>query len=92
MEIRGMDCDIVNVADGAKVCSIRLSVMPRTGDVIDLDIGSPAAGGDLFRVVEVRYHVRPRKLAGVRWAFRTDDLVGVSLYVTPASAALPPAS
>ena len=90
METKGMDCDIVNSNDGRKVCSIRVSVVPRQGEVIDLDVDDHQSGSELIRVVEVRYHVRPRKLAGVRWAFRTDDLVGVSLYVTPASATLPP--
>ena len=88
MTATAMDCDIINAADGTKVCSIRLSAMPRQGDGIDLDIGSGPSGSELFRVSDVRYHVRPRKLAGVRWAFRTDDLVGVSLYVTSESAAL----
>ena len=87
MTTNPIECDIVNAADGTKMCSVRLSVMPRQGDGIDLD--TEYSAGRLFRVVEVRYHVRPRKLAGVRWAFRTDDLMGVSVYVTLGLSTIP---
>ena len=75
-----IDCDIINAVDGIKLSSVRLSVLPQRGDAIDLDLG-PQLSGSLFRVAELRFHVRPRSLAGMRWAFRTDDLIGVSVYV-----------
>jgi len=45
-----------------------------------MKIGGVSSGGrdahdDVYRVVRVRYHVRRRKIV------RTDDLIGVSLYV-----------
>jgi len=46
------------------------------GDEVDLDFGADQQ--EVFRVVQVRYHIRPRKLV------RTDDIIGVSIFVAPA--------
>jgi hypothetical protein len=75
--IASIECDIINAADGQKLRTVRLSVVPRTGDVLDLDFGEDQQG--VVRVVEVRYHIRPRKLV------RTDDIIGVSIFVGPAA-------
>lgn len=71
--IAPIECDLVNVADGQKLKTVRLSAVPETGDEIDLDLG----GDDqtLYRVVRVRYHIRPRTLV------RTDDVIGISIFV-----------
>ena len=85
MASKSIECDIINASDGRKLRMLRLSLVPQSGDELDLDLGAHQSG-NLYRIVQVRYHVRPRKLAGARWAFRTDDLIGMSLYVTPAPA------
>jgi hypothetical protein len=43
---------------------------------LDLDFGDGQQ--EAVRVVEVRYHIRPRKLV------RTDDLLGISIFVSSA--------
>ena len=48
-------------------------MLPAAGDEIDLDLGEGQQA--VFRVVRVRYHVRPRKLV------RTDDVIGVSIFI-----------
>jgi hypothetical protein len=75
--IASIECDIINAADGQKVRTVRLSVVPRSGDALDLDFGEDQQS--VVRVVEVRYHIRPRKLV------RTDDIIGVSIFVAPAA-------
>ena len=71
-----IECDLINEADGQCLRTVRLSVVPRTGEVLDLDFGDDRQS--IVRVVEVRYHVRPRTLV------RTDDIIGVSIFFTPA--------
>jgi hypothetical protein len=51
--------------------------VPRVGEELDLDLDRHQAGG-VYRVVRVRYHVRPRALV------RTDDLLGISIFVEAA--------
>jgi hypothetical protein len=75
--IAPIECDLINSVDGQKLRTVRLSVLPRTGDVLDLVFGDGEQS--IVRVVEVRYHIRPRKLV------RTDDVIGVSIFVTAAS-------
>jgi hypothetical protein len=77
-----IECDIISV-DGEKLLSVRLSTVPQRGDELDLDLGRKQTGGGTYRIVDVRYHLYPRTLAGMRWAFRTDDLVGISIFVEP---------
>jgi hypothetical protein len=72
-----IECDLINASDGEKLRTVRMSVVPRTGDELDLDFGADQQG--VFRVVRVRYHVRPRKLV------RMDDVIGVSIFLAPAS-------
>jgi hypothetical protein len=52
--------------------------VPRVGEELDLDLDRQNAGGGLYRVVRIRYHVRPRALV------RTDDLLGISVFVEAA--------
>jgi hypothetical protein len=73
-----VECDLINAANEQKLRTVRLALVPRVGDELDLDLGDRASAGGLYRVVRVLYHVRPRKLV------RTDDLLGVSLYIEPA--------
>jgi hypothetical protein len=72
-----IECDLINAADGRKLRMVRLSEVPRVGDELDLDFGERNQG--LYRVVAVRYHIRPRKLV------RTDDIIGVSVFIAPAA-------
>lgn len=73
-----IECDIVDTADGHTLRTVRLSVVPRIGEELDLDLDRQRTGGDLYRIVRIRYHVRPRALV------RTDDLLGISLFVEAA--------
>ena len=72
-----IECDIVNTVDGQTLRTVRLSVVPRIGEEIDLDLDRQHAGGGVYRIVRIRYHVRPRTLV------RTDDLLGISVFVEP---------
>jgi hypothetical protein len=71
-----IECDLINAADGQKLRTVRLSAIPRIGDELDLDVGGKEGG--IYRVMRVRYHVRPRNVV------RTDDMIGVSLFIAPA--------
>lgn len=75
--IASIECDLINAADGQNLRTVRLSVVPRIGDELDLDFGGDQQG--VFRVVKLRYHIRPRKLV------RTDDIIGVSIFIAPVS-------
>ena len=75
--IAAIECDLISAADGQKLRTVRLSAVPRIGDELDLDFGGEQQG--LYHVMRVRYHVRPRKLV------RTDDIIGVSLFIAPAT-------
>jgi hypothetical protein len=68
-----IEIDLINVADGQKLRTVRLSVVPHVGDELDLDLGSE--GQAVYRVTQVLHHIRPRKVV------RTDDLIGVSVFV-----------
>jgi hypothetical protein len=74
--IAPVECDLVDKNDGQKLRTVRLSVIPRAGDILDLDFGDGQQ--EAVCVVEVRYHIRPRKLV------RTDDLLGISIFVSSA--------
>jgi hypothetical protein len=52
--------------------------VPRVGEELDLDLDRQSPGGGVYRVVRIRYHVRPRALV------RTDDLLGISVFVEAA--------
>jgi len=73
-----IECDIVDVARGETLRTVRLSVVPRIGEELDLDLDRKNAGGGVYRIVRIRYHVRPRALV------RTDDLLGISVFVEAA--------
>lgn len=70
-----IECDIVDVASGETLRTVRLSVVPRVGEELDLDLNRQHTGGGVYRIVGIRYHVRPRALV------RTDDLLGISVFV-----------
>jgi hypothetical protein len=70
-----IECDLINAADGQKFRTVRLSAVPQAGDELDLDLGERHQA--VYRVVRVRYHVRPRKLV------RIDDIIGVSIFLAP---------
>jgi hypothetical protein len=72
-----IECDIVEATRGETLRTVRLSVVPRVGEELDLDLDRQQGGG-IYRVVRIRYHVRPRALV------RTDDLLGISVFVEPA--------
>jgi hypothetical protein len=72
-----IECDLINAADGQKLKTVRLAVVPHVGDELDLDFGEGQQA--VYRVDGVRYHIRPRKLV------RTDDVIGVSIFVGPAA-------
>jgi hypothetical protein len=73
---QSIECDVLT-ADGRALCTVQLPVIPRVSDELDIDLGGRAAGDGLYRVVRVRYHVRPRKFT------TRDDLFGVSVFVEP---------
>jgi hypothetical protein len=77
MPSASIECDLINESDGQKLRTVRLSVVPHVGDELDLDFGGEQHAG--YRVSRVRYHIRPRKLV------RTDDVIGVSIFVVPAT-------
>jgi hypothetical protein len=70
-----MECDVVDAMTGEKLHTISLARVPRVGEELDVDSGGRDAGDDVYRVVRIRYHVRRRKIV------KTDDLIGISLYV-----------
>jgi hypothetical protein len=70
-----IECDLINAADEQKLRTVRLSAIPQKGDELDLDFGEDQQS--VYRVVRVRYHIRPRKLV------RTDDIIGVSIFLAP---------
>jgi hypothetical protein len=72
-----IECDLILEAGGQKLRTVKLSAVPRAGDELDLDLGSEEQR--MYRVVSVRYHIRPRKLV------RTDDIIGISVFVSPAA-------
>ena len=75
--IAPIECDLINADDGQKIRTVRMSSIPQIGEELDLDFGGDQQA--LYRVVQVRYHIRPRKLV------RTDDVIGVSIFIAPAS-------
>jgi len=79
---RYVECDLINAADGRKIRSVRLSVVPQRGDEFDLDLGPNHIGTALYRIMGVRYHVQPRKVRVARLRRGKDDLIGVSVFVT----------
>ncbi len=76
--IQAIDCDLVLAATGQVLRTIQVPVVPHAGDELELDVAGAGDGGLLYRVVRVRYHVRPRRIT------MRDDLFGVSLFVEPA--------
>jgi hypothetical protein len=70
-----VECDLINAADGQKLKTVRLSAVPQAGDELDLDLGRDRQS--VYRVVKVRYHIRPRMVV------RTDDVIGVSIFISP---------
>ena len=74
---QAIECDLLLAADGQTLRTVQLPVVPRVGDELELDLSGDPADGRLYRVVGVRYHVRPRKLT------MRDDLFGVALFLEP---------
>ena len=72
-----LECDIVDAVTGDKLHTVSLARVPRVGEELDVDSGGRDVGDCVYRVIRVRYHVRRRKVV------RTDDLIGISLYVEP---------
>ena len=68
-----VECDLIDASTAEKLHTVRLSVIPRVGEELDLDLGRENSA--VYRVVRVLYHVRPRKLV------RMDDLFGASIYI-----------
>jgi hypothetical protein len=77
--IRAIECDVVLEASGQVLQTVQMPVVPHVGDEMELDIAGQSGPGSLYRVVRVRYHVRPRRLT------MRDDLFGVSVFVEPAA-------
>lgn len=71
-----IECDLI-LEGGGKLRTVQLSAVPRVGDELDIDLGTEHQG--MYRVVRVLYHIRPRKLV------RTDDIIGISVFIAPAA-------
>ena len=80
--IQAIDCDLVLEGSGQVLRTVQLPVVPHVGDELDLDLAEHGGGGALYRVLRVRYHVRPRRLT------MRDDLFGVTVFVAPAGPGL----
>jgi len=72
-----VECDLIDASTAEKLHTVRLTVIPRVGEELDLDLGGREPS-IVYQVVRVLYHVRPRKVV------RMDDLFGVSIYIKPA--------
>jgi hypothetical protein len=73
-----IECDVVVAGAGEVLVTLSLPVVPRVGEELDLDlVGARGAAEGFYRVVAVRYHMRPRKVT------RSGDLFGVRLTVEP---------
>ena len=70
-----LEVDLVDVITDATVRTVNLALVPRIGEQLYLDLGGQGSGEGVYRVVSVRYHLRPRMIV------RTDDLFGITLYV-----------
>ena len=75
---QGIECDLVLEANGQVLRTIRMPVVPMVGDELELDLAEQGAASASYRVVRVRYHVRPRRMT------LRDDLFGVSVFIEPA--------
>jgi hypothetical protein len=75
---QAIDCDVVLAATGQTVQTLKLPAVPRVGEELDLDLPHEYGEGSMYRVVRVRYHLRPRRVT------TRDDLFGVLLFVEPA--------
>lgn len=69
------ECDVVDAATREKIFTVNLVFVPRVGDDLDIQGGRRDVLDGLYRVVEVRHHIKPGKL-GV-----AGGLMGSSLYV-----------
>jgi len=69
------ECDVVDAATREKLFTVSLLFVPRVGDDLDIEGGRRDGLDGLYRVVEVRHHIKPAKL-GV-----SGGLMGSSLYV-----------
>ena len=72
-----VECDLIDASTAEKLHTVRLTLIPRVGEELDLDLGGREPS-IVYQVVRVLYHVRPRKVV------RMDDLFGVSIYIKPA--------
>jgi len=70
-----LEVDLVDARTGATVRTVKLALVPRIGEEMHLDLGGRDRGEGVYRVVSVRYHLRPRMIV------RTNDLFGITLYV-----------
>ena len=71
---RHFEVDLVDARTGGTLRTVNLALVPRIGEEVHLDLGHDRGEG-VYRVVSVRYHVRPRMIV------RMDALFGITLYV-----------
>lgn len=69
------ECDVVDAATREKLFTVNLLFVPRVGEDLDIEGGRRDAFDGLYRVVEVRHHIKRAKLGG------SGGLMGSSLYV-----------
>jgi hypothetical protein len=70
-----IECDLIDVVSAEKLRTLHLSVIPRVGEELQIDLGDRDPSSGTYRVERVLYHLRPRMLV------RTDDLFGVSIFI-----------
>lgn len=70
-----LECDVIDAVTDEKLHTVSLAMVPRVGEELDVDSGGRDPRDGVYRVARIRYHVRRRKIV------RTDDLIGISVYV-----------
>jgi hypothetical protein len=73
-----IECDFVLEDSQEVLVTLSLTLVPRVGEEVDLDLtGSRQSREGIYVVCGVRHHLRPRRLT------RTGDLFGVRVTVRP---------
>ncbi len=75
---QAIECDLVVEGNSQALLTVQVPVVPKIGEELELDLPGDSNETHLYRVVGVRYHIRPRRLT------MRDDLFGLAVYIVPA--------